>query len=89
MELVIISISLLLTTLYLYVRYMEQKELKDMKEEYILSLEGLVDKQRVHIQTLEELVSVYRQKDKINENVIQVKDGIIKAYEKQDKYYLN
>jgi hypothetical protein len=68
---------------------MEQKELKDMKEEYILSLEGLVDKQRVHIQTLEELVSVYRQKDKINENVIQVKDGIIKAYEKQDKYYLN
>jgi hypothetical protein len=68
---------------------MEQKELKDMKEEYILSLEGLVDKQRAHIQTLEELVSVYRQKDKINENVIQVKDGIIKAYEKQDKYYLN
>lgn len=89
MELVIISISLLLTTLYLYVRYMEQKELKDMKEEYILSLEDLVDKQRAHIQTLEELVSVYRQKDKINENVIQAKDGIIKAYEKQDKYYLN
>jgi hypothetical protein len=89
MELVAIIISLLLVILYLYARYVELKHVKNLKDEYILSLEDFVDKQKIHINTLEELVSVYRQKDKYNEDVIQAKDGIIKAYETQDKYYLN